>query len=108
VLAGGAAATSILGGVAVGRLLRPKRRKVLGIPVTRPRIRVPTPSLDLDFKSLTKNASSVTKLDVDSVAGALRKTGKQVGRAGEQLARIANDVEKAGQTVERVGKLLSK
>jgi hypothetical protein len=101
-LAGGAALAALAGSVAVGKKLKPKRRKFNLGPVTLPKVgpgslpkvHVKTPK-DLD-------------LDLDSVAGGLSKAGKRVGRTGEQLGKLAIDIQRAGETTERVGKILAK
>jgi hypothetical protein len=60
------------------------------------------------MSSLNKTASRATKLDVNAMANGVKRTGQQVGRAGEQLGKIAGDIQRAGQTAERVGRLLAK
>ncbi len=71
----------IAGALALGKALRPKPRKVLGIP---------------------------TQFDLDAAAQRVARTGQQVGRIGRQVGKLAGDIERAGQTTERVGKLLAK
>ncbi len=109
-LAGGAAVAALAGSVALGKTLKPKRRKFslgpVSLPkvgsgslpkvgsVSLPKVRVKTPK-DLD-------------LDLDSVASGLSKAGKRVGRTGEQLGKLGVDIQRAGETTERVGKILAK
>ena len=92
VLAGGAAAAAVAGGIAVGKALRPTRHVIDLRAVRWPKLRVASPKLP----------------DMNSVAKGVSKAGEQVGRTGEQLSKIAGDIQKAGETTERIAKLLAK
>ena len=107
-LGGAAAAASIATAVAARRSLKPKPRKVLGMPLTRNKFGILTPNGGFDISSLSKNLPSPSKLDIDSVAKGVARTGQQVGRTGQQLSKLGTDIQRAGETTARVGKLLSK
>ncbi len=92
VLAGGAAVAAVAGGVAVRKVLRPRRNTIDLRAVGWPKLHVASPKVP----------------DMNSVAKGVSKAGEQVGRTGEQLSRIAGDIRKAGETTERIGKLLAK
>ena len=84
ILMGGAATAAVGGAVALERTLRPKPRKLAGIPVPRP------------------------EMNLDTAAKAVVKTGQQAGRIGRQVGKVAADIERAGGTTERIGKLMAK
>ncbi len=115
-LAGGAAAAAIAGSVALGKALKPKRRKVNLGPVSLPKIgadslrKIGSDNLPkLGSVSLPNVRIKTPKvMDVDWVGSSLITVGQQVGRTGEQLCKVCTDVQRAGETTERVGKLLSK
>jgi hypothetical protein len=107
-LAGGVAAAGIAGVVAAGKGLRPKRHKVLGVVVPRPKLGLRAPSVGFDLGSLSKRLPTASQLSIDSVADGVTKTGQQVGRTGKRLNKVATEIQKAGETTERVGKLLSR
>ncbi len=108
-LAGATATAAIASATALIRTLRPKPRKVLGIPVRRAKMQAPnSKQTELTIKALTRNTSRLTELDLDTAARTIARTGRQLARAGKQAGKLASDIERAGQTTERVGKLLTR
>ena len=106
-LAGATATAAIASATALIRTLRPKPRKVLGIPVRRTTLHGPnSKQTELTIKALPKNTSRLTELDLDTAARTIARTGRQLARAGKRAGKLASDIERAGQTTERVGKLL--
>jgi hypothetical protein len=91
-MAGGAAAAALAGGVLLKRQLAPKQRKVLGVPVPRPRLNGLVPSGGLDMKPIAKGISSA---------------GKRASKTSMQLSKLSDDVERVGKTAQKVGDTLS-
>jgi uncharacterized protein YjbJ (UPF0337 family) len=81
----GAATAGIVGGVILKS--RPRRKKVLGIPVPR---------------AIAK--SGLPDLDVKAAAKAVGKASKQFGQTSKNVSK---DIERVGDQAERVGKILS-
>jgi hypothetical protein len=75
-LAGGAAAAGAIGGIVLGsRVLRPRRRKVLGIPIGR---------AGIGLKPLAKE---------------VRKAGKQIERMAEEVGKARAQAQKVGKAL---------
>ena len=85
-IAGGATAAAVAGGALLKRQLAPKRRKVLGVSV-------PKPKLD--------------SLDLKPIAKQIANAGKRVTTTSEQLSKLSGDVERVGKTAQKVGDSLS-
>ncbi|HEU4720202.1 MAG TPA: hypothetical protein VFS59_02480 [Gemmatimonadaceae bacterium] len=76
VLAGGAAAAGAIGGIVLGaRVLRPRPKRVLGIPVPRDGI---------GLKPLAKE---------------VRKAGKQIARMADEVGKARAQAEKVGKAL---------
>ena len=87
----GAAAAAVAGGALVKRQLAPKRRKVLGVPVPRPKV-----------DGLLSGG-----LDLTPVAKGIANAGKRAAKTSQQLRKLSDDVEQAGKTAQKVGDSLS-
>jgi len=75
-LAGGAAAAGAIGGIVLGaRVLRPRTRKVLGVPIPRDGI---------GLKPLAKE---------------VRKAGKQIERMADEVGKARAQAEKVGRAL---------
>jgi hypothetical protein len=75
-VAGGAAAAGAIGGIVLGaRVLRPRRRKVLGIPIPRDGI------------------------GLKPLAHEVRKAGKQIGRMADEVGKARAQAEKIGKAL---------
>lgn len=75
-VAGGAAAAGAIGGIVLGaRVLRPRTKRVLGVPIPRDGI---------GLKPLTKE---------------LRKAGKQLGRMADEVGKARAQAEKVGKAL---------
>ena len=108
-LAGATATAAIASATALIRTLRPKPRKILGIPVGRAKLQAPnSKQTELTIKALAKNTARLTELDLDAAARTIAHAGRHLARAGKQAGKVASDIERAGQTTERVGKLLAR
>jgi hypothetical protein len=108
-LAGATATAAIASATALIRAVRPKPRKVLGIPVRRTKMQAPNfKQTELTIKALTNNTSRLTGVDPHTAARTITRAGRQLARAGKQAGTLASDIERAGQTAERVGKLLAR
>jgi len=81
---GAAAAAGVAGALALKN--RPRRKKVLGVPVPRS---ISKPSLPvLDVKSMAKSAGKASK------------------RVGQTSKSVSKDIERVGDQAERIGKIL--
>jgi hypothetical protein len=108
-MAGATATAAIASATVLIRTLRPKPRKVLGIPVGHAKLQAPNPrQTKLAIKALTQNTARLTELDLNTAARSIARTGRQLARAGKQAGKLASDIERAGQTTERVGKLMDR
>ena len=87
----GAAAAAVAGGALVKRQLAPKRRKVLGVPVPRPKM-----------DGLLSGG-----LDLKPVAKGIANAGKRAATTSQQLRKLSDDVEQVGKTAKKVGDSLS-
>jgi hypothetical protein len=90
VLAGGAA-VAVAGGALVKRQLAPKRRKVLGVTVPRPKM-----------DGLLSGG-----LDLKPVAKGIASAGTRAAKTSQQLRKLSDDVERVGKTAQKMGDSLS-
>jgi hypothetical protein len=74
-VAGGAAAAGLLGGLVLGSRVLTPRKKVLGVPISR---------RGLDFKSVAKE---------------VHKAGKQIGRLTDEMAQARKQAKKVGDAL---------
>lgn len=91
-LAGGAAAAAAAGGLLLGRQLAPKRRKVLGVQLPKPKS-LPKPHLD----GLVPSRKAVD----------LKPIAKRISEGGKQLSKLSGEVDRVAKTAQKVGDSLS-